>query len=255
MRILITGNDGFIGQNAVKYFSEHEVYTYDYDCTLPDVKSYDWVLHFGAISSTTETNVEKIIAQNYDFTCNLIDHCLMHRVNLQYSSSASVYGLKQEFKETSSVDPRTPYAWSKYMTELYASKYYNKDSIIQVFRYFNVHGPHEEHKGNQASPYYQFEKQAKETGVIKVFENSDKYHRDFIHVSELLDVQNRFLNISQSGLWNLGTGTTQSFLQVAESIADKYNAKIEEVVMPDNLKNSYQTYTCADTTKLKETLV
>jgi ADP-L-glycero-D-manno-heptose 6-epimerase len=256
MKILITGYKGFIGQNAVKYFSQHDITTYEYGEGLrrTSIDSYDWVLHFGAISSTTETNVEKIMKQNYDFTCNLIDDCVKYRVNLQFSSSASVYGLKQEFNEASAVDPRTPYAWSKYMAEKYAMKKLNRSSLIQVFRYFNVHGPHEEHKGNQASPYCQFERQAKENGVIKVFENSDKYHRDFIHVNEVLDVQNKFLNVNQSGIWNLGTGTTKSFLDVAKSVAQKYNVPIEEIPMPENLKHSYQTYTCADTTKLKAAL-
>jgi ADP-L-glycero-D-manno-heptose 6-epimerase len=254
MKILITGNEGFIGQNAIKFFSNHDISTYNYDETLPNVKSYDWVLHFGAISSTTETNVEKIMKQNYDFTCDLINQCALHAVNLQISSSASVYGLKEEFKETSSVDPRTPYAWSKYMIEQYVNKWKYNSSRIQVFRYFNVYGPHEGHKGNQASPYYQFEKQARLLSKIKVFENSDNYHRDFIHVSEVLKIQKKFFDIKESGLWNVGTGSTKSFLDVAKEMSIKYSAMIEEIPMPENLKHSYQKYTCADLTKLKKTI-
>jgi ADP-L-glycero-D-manno-heptose 6-epimerase len=256
MKILITGNKGFIGQNAVKFFSQHDITTYEYDERLPrlNVEFFDWVLHFGAISSTTETNVEKIMKQNYEFTCNLIDDCTINGVNLQISSSASVYGLKNEFKETSPVDPRTPYAWSKYMIEQYANAWIYDSSVIQVFRYFNVYGSHEEHKGNQASPYCQFERQAIKTGKIKVFENSDNYHRDFVHVSEVLEIQKRFFDIKESGLWNIGTGTTKSFLDVAKEMSIKYNAVIEEISMPENLKHSYQKYTCADLTKLRETI-
>lgn len=254
MKILITGNKGFIGQNAVQYFSDHEVSVYDYNGKLPDVEQYNWVLHFGAISSTTETNVEKIMEQNYNFTCDLIDLCVYHGVDMQISSSASVYGLKQEFKETSPVDPRTPYAWSKYMIENYASRVGHGISFIQLFRYFNVYGPHEEHKGSQASPHCQFSKQAKTIGKIRVFENSDRYKRDFIHVSQVLETQKKFLEVRQSGLWNLGTGTTKSFLDVAEQVAKAYNVSIEEIPMPENLKHSYQEYTCADLTKLKETI-
>lgn len=255
MKILITGNKGFIGRNAVNHFSNHEISTYEYGEVLPKLQDFDWILHFGAITSTTETNVEKIMKQNYDFTCDLINSCVFRGVNLQLSSSASVYGLKTQFKESSPVDPRTPYAWSKYMIEHYAEQAkYQTSSTIQVFRYFNVHGPHEEHKGNQASPYCQFEKQAKTIGKIKVFENSENYHRDFIHVSEVLQIQEKFLQVKESGLWNVGTGKTKSFLDVAKEISTVYNAKIEETPMPENLKHSYQKYTCADLTKLKKTL-
>lgn len=257
MKILITGNNGFIGKNAVDYFSKnHRVTTYDYDGTFPPIKGLDWVLHFGAISSTTETDIEKIMRQNYDFTCGLIDACEVYGVNLQISSSASIYGLKKEFKEDSPVDPRTPYAWSKYMIEQYWKRRRPllKSSTIQFFRYFNVYGPHEEHKGSQASPYCQFEQQAKTTGKIRLFENSDKYHRDFVHVSKILNVQEKFMEINKSDIWNIGTGTTKSFLDVANEISLKYNCLIEEIPMPENLKHSYQEYTCADLTKLEKEL-
>ena len=126
---------------------------------------------------------------------------------------------------------------------------------VQTFRYFNVYGDHgEAHKGDQASPYHKFREQAKTTGIIKVFENSENYFRDFIHVDQVLDIQFKFLNLTQSGCWNIGTGQPKSFLQVAEEIADQYNAKIEIIPMPDNLKNSYQKYTCADLTKLNASL-
>jgi ADP-L-glycero-D-manno-heptose 6-epimerase len=256
MKILITGHKGFIGQNAMKYFSDHDITTYEYDDGpfKINLEPFQKVLHFGAISSTTETNVEKIMRQNYDFTCNLIDECVYQGLDLQISSSASIYGLRKEFKETSPVDPRTPYAWSKYMIEKYLERISTGISYIQMFRYFNVYGPHEEHKGSQASPCCQFERQAKTIGKIKVFENSDQYFRDFIHVSEVLEVQKKFLNVRESGVWNVGTGTCKSFLEIAQEASSKYNVPIEEIPMPENLKHSYQTYTCADLTKLKATI-
>jgi ADP-L-glycero-D-manno-heptose 6-epimerase len=172
----------------------------------------------------------------------------------QYSSSASVYGLNQEFREDSPVDPRTPYAWSKYMFERYALKRqefadHNGDRI-QGFRYFNVYGSGEDHKGGQASPYHQFEKQAKETGRIRVFERSQDYRRDFVPVSQIVDTHLAFLNIKQSGVFNVGTGRTQSFYEVAE----RFGVPIEEIPMPEHLKSSYQTYTCADMTKTDRAL-
>jgi ADP-L-glycero-D-manno-heptose 6-epimerase len=163
-----------------------------------------------------------------------------------------VYGLNLEFKETSPVDPRTPYAWSKYLFERYINE--NKwNIIIQGFRYFNVYGPGEEHKGSQASPYTQFAKQS-DSGLIKLFDNSKNYHRDFIHVDRIIEIHEKFLDIKQSGLWNAGTGKTQSFFDIANEISIKKPSIIEWVAMPNNLKHSYQEYTCADLTHLNNTL-
>ena len=125
---------------------------------------------------------------------------------------------------------------------------------MQGFRYFNVYGPGEDHKGNQASPYHQFTQQAKNNGVIKLFENCDQYLRDFVHVNRIIDIHEKFLSVKNSGVWNIGTGTAKSFLAVANEVIQKYPARIEYIPMPEILKQSYQTYTCADLTYLHETL-
>jgi ADP-L-glycero-D-manno-heptose 6-epimerase len=204
----------------------------------------DWVIHIGAISSTTERDVEKVMRQNYDFSQQLFNECKVYGVNLQYSSSASVYGLGTSFCETAAVDPKTPYAWSKYLFERYHQQH-RGGSVTQGFRYFNVYGPGEDHKGTQASPYNQFGKQASNLGKIKVFENSDKYLRDFVPVDQVVATHLAFLDITESGIFNVGTATTKSFLEIAES----FNVPIETIPMPEELKASYQKYTCADMTK------
>ena len=254
MKILLTGHKGFIGSNAYKYFSTlHEVDGYEWGDTWPGVIDYDWVLHIGAISSTTERDIDKVLRQNYEFSVMVFDECKTFGVNLQYSSSASVYGLNQEFREDSPLDPKTPYAWSKYLFERYAAQHQG-GNIVQGFRYFNVHGPGEDHKGAQASPHNQFTNQAQKFGKIKLFENSENYRRDFIHVDQVLDVHNRFLSIPKSGVWNVGTGRATSFKDVALNVANEHNAEIELIPMPDILKSSYQEYTCADLTLLNSTL-
>jgi len=251
MNILVTGHKGFIGQNMVTHLARlgHAVTGFEWGDVLPEIQEYDQVIHLGAISSTTESNVEKVIAQNYKFSCNLLDLCLTYEIPFQYSSSASVYGLNLQFTETSPVDPITPYAWSKYMFELYAQ---HKNPLplrpVQGFRYFNVYGLHEDHKGNQASPYHQFAKQAQKTGIIKVFEDSENFLRDFVPVETVIDAHVRFMKLDISGIWNVGTGKAKSFLEVAEEVAEKYNAKIEYIPFPEHLKHSYQRYTCADMT-------
>lgn len=253
MKILITGYKGFIGQNMVNALkTEHELSLYEWGDPPPDFENLDWCIHLGAISSTAEKDVEKIMRQNYDFSCIVLVACQTHGVNLQYASSASVYGTNSDFSEDGPLDPKSPYAWSKYLFDraIRSTKFDN--IVVQGFRYFNVYGPHEDHKGDQASPFHKFEQQAKTTGVIKLFEKSHNYCRDFVHVNTVVDVHKKFFNIKESGVWNVGTGKPRSFEDVAREIADKYNARIEYIPMPENLKNQYQVYTCADLTKLRK---
>lgn len=254
MKILITGHRGFIGQNMVNALKDqHTLSFYEWGDPPPEIEGLDWVIHLGAISSTTEQDVEKVMKQNHDFSCIMLMACQIHGVNLQYASSASVYGLNtKNFKEDADLKPTSPYSWSKYLFDRHVKSQNFNNIYVQGFRYFNVYGPHEDHKGDQSSPYHKFEQQAKTTGIIKLFENSDQYYRDFVPVETVVDVHKKFFNVEKSGIWNVGTGRARSFQDIAEEIAQKYNAKIEYIPMPDNLKNQYQTYTQADITELKK---
>ena len=253
LKILLTGHKGFIGSHMLTALknANHEVTTYDWaDGARPGVIDQDWVIHMGGISSTTERDVDRVLRQNYEFSADLFDECKRFGVNFQYASSASVYGLVSDFAEHSPVDPRTPYAWSKYLFERHHVRHQGGNTA-QGFRYFNVYGSQgEDHKGNQASPHSQFRRQAETTGKIKVFENSELYHRDFVHVSKIVDTHLRFMSIPESGIWNVGTGKPQSFMDVAK----QYQVPITTVPMPEVLKDSYQKYTCADMTKYNATL-
>ena len=254
MNVLLTGHKGFIGQHMLIALEKegHNVSTFEWDDgNMPSVMEQDWVIHMGAISSTTERDVDKVLRQNYEFTKQLYRACKTYGVNFQFSSSASVYGLISDFREGSPVDPRTPYAWSKYLCERYIEQH-PMGATTQVFRYFNVYGPEgEEHKGDQASPHFKFTQQAKTNGKIKVFDDSSKFFRDFIHVSEIVDYHLKFMKTNESGLFNLGTGKVRSFMDIAMEIGKKYPSVISHITMPDNLKDSYQKYTCADMTKTK----
>ena len=252
MKILLTGHKGFIGSHMLKALQAHghQVAVYEWGDILPSVMEQDWVIHMGAISATTERNVEKVMTQNYDFTVQLYEACHTFGVNFQYSSSASVYGLVSTFREDAELDPRTPYAWSKYLTERYIQQH-PMGATTQIFRYFNVYGPQgEEHKGSQASPYAQFKRQAAETGRIQVFEGSDKFLRDFVPVSRIVDTHLKFLTVKESGIWNVGTGQPRSFIDVAK----EFDVPVTTIPMPEILKDSYQKYTCADMTKTQQTL-
>lgn len=253
MKVLVTGYKGFIGQNLVQYIYDNtdwEVNVWEWEeGKYPTVDGNDWVIHLGAISSTTETNIDKVLKQNLEFSQWMFNACQRLYVNLQYSSSASIYGLTSDFKETTQGQPTNPYAWSKFLFDRWV-KSQPSHRIVHGLRYFNVYGNHEEHKGKQASPVTQFSQQARD-GAIKLFDNSKLYLRDFVAVEDVCRIHVEFIKqVTESGVWNVGTGKAVSFQHVADLISNKQ----EYIAMPDQLKNSYQAYTCADLTKLEATL-
>jgi ADP-L-glycero-D-manno-heptose 6-epimerase len=254
MNILVTGSGGFIGSHVARKlrFHGHNVIGYEYDENVfPDVAGLDWVIHLGAISSTTCDDVDLILKQNVAFTQRLWNECVKHDVKFQFASSASVYGIDNStFEETDPVKPSSPYSWSKAISESLIVNTPDPKPIYQIFRYFNVYGPGEDHKKDQASPYSKFKRQATKEGKVSVFENSQQYMRDFVPIDYLLYVHTSFLAKDCSGIYNLGTGIATSFLDVAREM----KVPIEEIPMPENVKNSYQKYTRANTDKLLNAL-
>jgi ADP-L-glycero-D-manno-heptose 6-epimerase len=264
VKVLVTGHKGFIGQNICKTLQNKgwDLSTFDIlDNPILRPKDLDYtgldcVIHLGAISSTTETNVNKIMDLNLSWSIELFEMCKQLNIQFQFASSASLYGnqYRTPMKETDELNPLNYYAMSKYLFEKYVEKSKHAN-IVQIFRYFNVYGPNEDHKGGQASPYTQFTKQAKETGKIKIFEGSENYYRDFIHVNDVANIQLKMLNKYTSGTFNVGSASTKSFLDVAKIISNEYCADIITIPFPEHLKPHYQYYTCADMTKLEKILL
>lgn len=256
MNILITGHQGFVGKNMMGYLKSrgHHVEGFEYvPNVVPDVSRYDWVIHLGAITSTTERDVEKVLDQNLEFSVRLLTICDMQGVNLQYASSASVYGPNRDFREDAPALPQSPYAWSKYLFDRFVNQG-GFNILVQGFRYFNVYGDFEDHKGDQSSPVTKFRKQARETGKIRLFEKSENYLRDFVCVEDICKLHEKFFDVDESGIWNVGTGTPRSFRDIADAVCQKEKAEIIEIPIPDTLKGQYQEYTCADLTKLNKTV-
>lgn len=258
MKILVTGYKGFIGQNICQYLMSkgHNVEGWEFmENAVPDPSSYDWVIHLGAITDTTSDDVEQVMAQNFENSMRLLQTCDTMGTNIQYASSASVYGPTTHFTEDGKLLPQSPYAWSKYLFDRFVKQHIDDFNIIvQGFRYFNVYGPLEEHKGYQASPVTKFTKQAKSNKIIEVFENSENYKRDFVCVNDVCRVHEKMFNVNKTGIWNVGTGKAESFETVARTIADKHGAEIKYIPIPDNLKGQYQKYTCANLTKLNSVI-
>jgi ADP-L-glycero-D-manno-heptose 6-epimerase len=251
MPILITGHKGFIGQNMMAALPGSV--GYEWGDGEPDLTGIERVVHLGAISSTACRDWDALLRQNVISTVRLVEDCDRRGIPIQIASSAAVYGPNNTtFSESDKPNPRSPYALSKFIVEKYLLN--QRFSIpIQLFRYFNVYGPHEEHK-DQPSPHTLFRRQAAETGVIKVFEGSENFRRDFVPVEQVIDIHRRFFDLSVSGVYNVGTGTAVSFLDVARQVASETGAEIQEVPMPAQLRENYQPFTKADMTKTRSTL-
>lgn len=260
MKILLTGHKGFIGGHVLTALeqSDHTVTTYEWaDGACPSVDGQDCVIHLGAISSTTERDVEKIMSHNVEFSQELFVRCQAAGVPMQYASSASVYGDKElPIDETAPVDPRSAYAWSKFLFDHWVSRQ-PKHAPVQGFRYFNVYGNGEGIKGPMASPYYKFHNMAETTGVIELFEGSNTYSRDFVCIEDIVDVHLCFVDqqITESGIWNVGSGCSTTFKSIANAVVSKYpGSSIKEIAMPVEISKQYQKFTQAVNSKLATTI-
>ena len=244
--IILTGSQGFIGKKFVKVLQDagKEVIEVEKNDSWHWRKNfYNWkdvecIIHQGAMSSTTNTNLKQIFTYNIEYSEWLFEQAAKHDIPVKYASSASVYGNQQGI-----INPLNYYALSKVTTDYWVQDHIDEFPLIQGFRYFNVYGDGEEHKGDQASPVSKFTNQIKEDGKLKLFEGSDKFLRDFICVDDIVDIV--LNNEKESGIYDLGTSSPVSFRHVAECVAKKYNGEIEYIPFPEHLKGKYQDYTCA----------
>ncbi len=230
------------------------------------------VLHLGAISSTTETDVDKIVANNFQLTIQLYHFCRTASIPLVYASSAATYGAgergfidRDDPAFLASLQPLNPYGWSKNAVDKYISTHISslhssKLSQVVGLKFFNVYGPNEYHKGMQMSVVRHFFEQFRTTGRVRLFKSyrDDCAHgeqrRDFVWVGDCVNVMLWMLEHPQvSGLFNVGTGNATSYNVVAQSIARCMNIEpvIEYIDMPDSVRNQYQYFTEADLTKLR----
>tara|TARA_B100000700_G_scaffold185654_1_gene204509 strand:+ start:4058 stop:4918 length:861 start_codon:yes stop_codon:yes gene_type:complete len=215
--------------------------------------SIEAVFHLGAISSTTESNIIKLTDNNILFSCRLLDACIKNNIPFVYASSASVYGAgKHGFEEDVSLSPLNYYAISKASFDMYVNQKIKDNPLAKIvgLRYFNVYGKNEEHKKDMASPVHKFWKQANDTGIIKVFEGSEEFYRDFIHVDDVVNITYNAQYFTNSGIYNVGTGKSRSFMDVAEIIASICKAEIKQIPFPNHLADKYQKYTQSNNNKI-----
>lgn len=297
---VVTGGAGFIGANIVKGLNDRgieDILVVDNlekadkflnltDCEIADFldkrdfierirrgalnEKYDAIFHEGACSDTMEHNGLFMMDNNYEYSKTLLHYCQELGIPYLYASSAAVYGGGTVFKEEREYEaPLNVYGYSKFLFDQYVRHNWSKlKSQVVGFRYFNVYGPREQHKGRMASVAFHHFNQFRETGKVKLFEGYDGYgdgeqSRDFISVEDVVSVNFWFLdNPDAKGIFNLGTGRAQPFNDIATStvnalrhIEGKEKLTLEEMVkqkiveyidFPEALKGKYQSFTQAD---------
>jgi ADP-L-glycero-D-manno-heptose 6-epimerase len=258
MRILVTGHEGFIGRNMLAWLNQEEGWHIDgyewHPTERPDVSGYDWVIHLGAIADMTETDVDRVMKQNLEFSQWLFKECNHHGVNLQYASSSSVYGDTKDFSEFAACHPQTPYAWSKFLFDRWVFQQEIK-IMVQGFRYFNVYGKYMHLRGKRANAIHKWREEARKTGKVTVWENAEHIRRDWTWVGDVCRLHIDFIKqVHGSGIWNCGSGLSHSFLDIAEEIAEQESAEIVfETASPAELTR-FRHVTKADLSLLKQTI-
>ena len=224
-------------------------------------RSLDAIFHQGACSATTEWDGRYMMENNYGYSKVLLHHCLDRKTPFLYASSAAVYGGSKQFVEDPVFEhPLNVYGYSKLQFDRYVRRVAAEpESQVVGLRYFNVYGPHEQHKGSMASVAFHFNNQVLEDGEARLFEGSDGYGdgeqlRDFVYVDDVCDVNLWFLdNPGVSGIYNTGTGRSQSFNDVANAVIAWHDkGKLRYIPFPDHLRGAYQSFTQADLTQLRD---
>jgi ADP-L-glycero-D-manno-heptose 6-epimerase len=233
--------------------------------TDAELKQVDAIIHMGACSSTTETDGDFLMENNFRYTQILAEWCLANDVHFIYASSAATYGdgtkgFSDSHDTIKGYSPINRYGYSKHFFDLYAYRKGWLDTIVGL-KFFNVFGPNEYHKEDMKSLVCKAHKQILETGTLKLFKSYKKefkdggQQRDFVYVKDVVDIMWWLLNNRQvAGLFNIGTGQTQTWNDLAESVFKALGKKtnIEYIDMPDNLKDQYQYFTEAPMKKLQE---
>lgn len=261
-----------LGAHLSDYFDKSEFYP---RFTRGEFGKIDAVLHQGACSDTMEHNGRFMLDNNYRCSKDLLDACQAQGTRLLYASSAATYGGSASFREEPAFEqPLNVYGYSKLLFDNVVRHMLDRATVqVAGFRYFNVYGPREQHKGRMASVAFHHFNQYRDTGKVRLFGDYGGYapgqqSRDFVFVDDVVAVNLWFLrHPDQSGIFNLGTGRAQPFNDVAVavvntarslagqaalSLADMVTQGIVEYIeFPQALVGKYQCMTQADLTQLR----
>jgi len=308
MKVVVTGAAGFIGSNLIKglnargidniiavddltegdkfknladleiadYVDADDFYDLFAEAAFGDVEA---VFHEGACSDTMEPDGKYMMDNNYTLSCELFHACQDQGTRLLYASSAATYGGSSTFSESPEFEkPLNVYGYSKLLFDQrlrreIGTRFEHATSQVVGFRYFNVYGPREQHKGRMASVAFHQFSQYQADGKVKLFGEYGGYGpggqmRDFVFIDDVVAVNLWFLDHpEQSGIFNLGTGKAQPFNDVAISVVNALRQSqnqaalsieeaargglIDYIAFPPALVGKYQSYTQADLSALR----
>ncbi len=229
-------------------------------------KNVDMVIHFGACTSTILDDEQYLLKNNYQYSKELAGWALEHGIPFLYASSAATYGngemgFSDEDELTLKFKPLNLYARSKHLFDLWVIENKLLDKVTG-FKFFNVYGPNEYHKGEMRSVIAKSYEKIKKEGRIKLFKSYKKEYkdgeqdRDFIYVKDAVEIVDYFINNPQKhGIFNVGTGQARTWNELASALfsALGMERKIEYIEMPRELRDRYQYHTQADLNKLRKT--
>ena len=287
--IIVTGGAGFIGSNIIKALNDEgrtdilvvdnlkdgtkfanlvdlDIGDYvdkeDFIASIiagDDFGDVEAVFHQGACSSTTEWDGKYMMDNNYQYSKELLHYCLDREIPFLYASSAATYGGRSDnfIEQRQYEQPLNVYGYSKFLFDQYVREILPEaNSPVCGFRYFNVYGPREGHKGSMASVAFHLNTQINQGQNPKLFEGSEQFQRDFIYVGDVATVNLWCWKHKISGIYNCGTGRAESFQAVADAVIAYHQDKelsIEHIDFPKKLKGRYQSFTQADLTNLRAT--
>jgi ADP-L-glycero-D-manno-heptose 6-epimerase len=225
----------------------------------------DILYHMGACTSTTETDMDYLMKNNFEYSKHLAEWAIRNKVRFIYASSGATYGdgslgFDDDHSLIPKLKPLNKYGLSKQMFDLWLIENNLIDKVVGL-KYFNVFGPNEYHKGEMRSMVCKQYNQILKAGKMKLFKSykaeykDGEQKRDFIYVKDAVEMTVFFEgNKNISGIFNIGSGNAYTWNSLAHSIFKAMNLEpwIEYVDIPDNIKNQYQYYSCADISKLRE---
>lgn len=222
------------------------------------------IIHLGACSSTTETDGDYLLENNYRYSMHLAEYCYQRNIRFIYASSAATYGAGEQGYSDRMFDELQPlnmYGYSKHLFDQWVLRNGLEHKVVGL-KFFNVFGPNEYHKGEMASVVYKAYRQIMETGKLRLFKSyhpeyaDGEFMRDFVYIKDICETMWNCLQLGEvSGIFNLGTGQARSWNDLAKAVFSALGKQpaIEYIDMPEHIRGQYQYFTQADMAKLQQT--